>query len=123
MCPLCSSQTYMNLSLSPLLATADFEELTDVLLTIPSGSAAGFTVCIIVAIIGDLVRENDETFVIEVQTLNSNDIITTYQQHITIMDDGDGKLIFTSSRQQWIEASFSSYSYILSMGYSVDPGS
>ena len=85
----------------PILAAADYHELTDVLLTIPSGSSAGFIVCTVVAVIGDLVKENNETFIIEVKTLNSNDIISTYQQHVTIMDDGDGKQEFNCLRG-WI---------------------
>lgn len=45
------------------------------------------------AIIGDLVREDNETFSIEVETLNSNDVINTLKLHMTILDDGDGKWV------------------------------
>ena len=75
-----------------LLAASDYHELNDVLLTIPSGSLMGFTICTVVAIIGNFVGENKKTFLIEVETLNSNDIITTLKLQLTILDNGDGKL-------------------------------
>ena len=67
------------------------------MVTFPSTSVVGDTVCQQYTIIGDDVREADETFTISVTAVNSVDIITGQNEiSVTIMDDGDGEKTFTA---------------------------
>jgi len=69
----------------------DFTPLEPTALTFPATSEVGDTVCQQYTIIGDNVREADETFTISVTAVNSVDIITNQEVvSVTITDDGDG---------------------------------
>ena len=61
--------------------------------TFPSTSVVGDTVCQQYTIIGDDVKEADETFTVSVSPVNSIDIIDGADQvTVTIPDDGDREL-------------------------------
>ena len=63
------------------------------MLTFPSTSVVGDTVCQQYTIIGDDVKEADETFTVSVTPANSIDIIDGADQvTVTITDDGDREL-------------------------------
>ena len=51
----------------------------------------GFEVCSSVTVVGDVVREADETFRITITTANGNDIVSN-DFRVVIQDDGDSEL-------------------------------
>ena len=53
------------------------------------GSSQGFQTCVSVSVIGDLVRESDEIFSVEITPQNGNDEVTTMSFRVTILGDGD----------------------------------
>ena len=70
----------------------------DATLTIAAGSAVNTEVCGSVMVIGDLIREPDEMFTVQLTPRNSNDDISTVVEfRVTIEDDGDSE--FSSSQQ------------------------
>lgn len=69
----------------------DYLELTNATLVIPAGSVPPFQTCGSVEIVGDLVRETNETFTIEITTANPNDIVDPSSILVTILDDLDRK--------------------------------
>jgi len=74
------------------LGPNDFVALDNLLLTFPSNSAVGASVCESVTIVGDNIMENDEVFQVLVSSDDSDDQITgTPRFTITITSEsGDG---------------------------------
>ena len=68
----------------------DFVALVDVIFSIPSGSLAGTITCFDVSVHGDVIMEEPETFAVNIATVNSNDVISTPQFRVRIIDDADG---------------------------------
>ncbi len=69
------------------LGPDDYVELRDVIVSIPLGSLQGTTVCTSVFVVGDHIVENDETVVVVIKTVDSDDIITTPEFQVTIRSE------------------------------------
>lgn len=74
-----------------LADASDFVELTDQPFIVPSTTLVNQDVCFELSIIGDEIREGDETFTVTVAVANSNDfIVGSNIATITIQEDSDG---------------------------------
>jgi hypothetical protein len=69
----------------------DYLELVDATLTIPAGSLQDTQSCGEVQVVGDEIREADETFMVQITPQNINDVVTTVTFRVVIQDDGDSK--------------------------------
>lgn len=75
---------------------SDYVPLSDVIVSFPSNPTLpiGSTICQTISIIGDDIREDNETFtVVMAPEYDLDQIIGSSSVTITITDDGDGKLI------------------------------
>ena len=73
-------------------------------LTIAAGSAQNAEVCGSVLVIGDLVRETDEVFVVRLTPHNSNDDLSTVADFtVTIVADSEGE--FTEFYKEFLRCS------------------
>ena len=63
----------------------------NVSLTFPSDSVQNSQQCTVVQVVGDLIREGDELFRVDLRPQNTNDIITMQSFRVTIENDGDSK--------------------------------
>lgn len=69
----------------------DYEPLANAMLSIPSSTMQGASVCRNVTIIGDDAQEGDETFMVIISLVNPLDsIMGPDTVTVTIKDDGDG---------------------------------
>ena len=93
------------------------------MLTFPATSEVGDTVCQQYTIIGDHVKEADETFTISVTAVNSVDIITNQEViSVTITDDGDGEEHYSYNYSNYVLISFVyNYTVIQDCGPLTDP--
>jgi hypothetical protein len=73
-----------------LPAPDDYVELSNVVLTIPEGATPLTMRCITVTVIGDIIAEPTETFIIQIAPENSNDNIADMEYRVLIMDETDG---------------------------------
>lgn len=73
----------------------DYVPLVNEPLTVPADSAMGFIVCSAVLIKGDLIRENDDTFNVILDTVHENDGLTLSTFRVVIEDDGDSEYLRT----------------------------
>ena len=69
----------------------DFSLLANELLTIPSTAAVSTAVCRDITVPGDMIVEDNETFIISVETSNPNDVIIGPSTATVTIVDNDGK--------------------------------
>lgn len=73
---------------------SDYVPLTSQLITIPAESTISQDFCATFSVLGDNIREDDETVSINVQVQDTTDIFEGQTSvTITILDDGDGELL------------------------------
>ena len=77
----------------------DFSPLSNEVLTIPSTTTVSTAVCLNITVTSDMIVENNETFMISVETSNPNDVILGSTTATVTIVDGDSKyFILTPSK-------------------------